>query len=128
MDIEVLLLDEELQHQLPPARKRIPVDVAQIITVDEGPVLGEFDARSPRAAAALGLHPSAHELPRRETQRLQALDELSVKQRINGGLGHKERNRKTISPNAARSSLKEFANIFSIVRPSACASKLSMTR
>ncbi len=96
MDVEVLLLDKELEDELAPAGKGVPIDIAKIIPLRERTVLGEFHAGTARTAPPFRLHPSPHQLPRREAERFQALEKIPVEKGVHGGFGHRGRGESVI--------------------------------
>ena len=105
MHVEILLLLEKLHEKPIEARIDIPVDRAQIVAERVVAVVGEFEARSALARAALGMVFAAKNLPREQMELLELGEESGIEEKRRGGQSadmlpgaRTQRNRALLSP------------------------------
>jgi hypothetical protein len=77
---QVLLLHKEFEEELFEAAVDVPVDEAEVVAVDIGAMVGEFDGLAAALRASLALHLALEYLPREDVDRVQPGHELRVKQ------------------------------------------------
>ncbi len=127
VDVQVFFLDEKLEHELPPARVSVPIDVPPIVAADEWTVLGKFHAGAARVATAFGALTALRQTARRQRERFEPGEERGVEQGVNGDGAHAAKNQLSFCQ-ASRRPVSTRPIRSSASMPSACASKLSITR
>ena len=83
--MEVLLLLVEFDEKTVEAAVDVPVDRAKIVADAVVAVVGEFEARSALARAALGMVFAAKNLPREQMELLELGEESGIEEKRRGG-------------------------------------------
>ena len=78
--MQIFFLEEQLQEKPIQAGVEIPVDEAKVVASDVISVVGEFDALTFAATAALTLHPTAKDLSADKFQSLQLCKQFRTEQ------------------------------------------------
>jgi hypothetical protein len=81
VDVLVLLLHEQLDHELVEARVDRPVEEAQVVAGRVGPVVGELDRAAALLAALLALHAPLEDLARGDVEPRDAGEDRLVEER-----------------------------------------------
>jgi len=88
MNVKILFFHEKLQHQLPPARIGVPVDVPPVVPAYERAVLGKLDAGAMPGTAAFRARLSLHDAPGHQAERFEPRKEGGIEEVIDVGFDH----------------------------------------